>query len=199
MVAEEHTVSGAQFRVRVQTPTGASSDALLATGDVSLNVRGPTQLGRNGEPRVFDTLLCKLREEGHQPIFKEGRDQFGEDGILQFQGQDLTLQVVSVPSCPKLWRDANRDSAKTVISVEDGAKWIRDAVRAKFTKTSPRERPKTILVLDVGLVGILSAQEVTNVYLACYGEPHLEFEFASIWLVGPTPSTTTRLGTIGCL
>ena len=197
-VAEERDASGAQFRVRVQTPAGARSDALLGDGLVSFNIRGPIQIGRKGEPRALDTLLCRLREEGHLPTLEAGRDQLGEDGILLLQGQRLTLQVVSVPSCPELWRDANRDSVTTAVPVADGAKWVRDGIVAKFTNTSPGERPKTILVLDVGLTGILSAHEVADAYLALHGDPHIEFGLASIWLVGPTPSTTTRLGT-GCL
>jgi hypothetical protein len=107
----------------------------------------------------------------------------------------ITTQVVSVPSCPELWRDANRDSATTSVPVADAAKWIRDAVFAKFTNTSPAERATTIVVLDAGLAGILSAHEVADAYLGLHGDPHLEFGLASIWLVGPTPSTTTRIGT----
>lgn len=197
-VAEERDASGARFRVRVQTPAGARSDALLVDGVVTLNIHGPVEIGRKGEPRALDTLLCRLREDGHQPILETGRDQLGEDGILLLQDQRLTLQVTLVPSCPKLWRDAIRDSAATSVPVADGAKWVRDAVVAKFTNTSPAARATTILVLDAGLAGILSAHEVVDAYLALHGDPHIEFGLASIWLVGPTPSTTAQLGT-GCL
>lgn len=194
-VAEERDASGEQFRVRVQTPAGARSDALLADGVVSLNIRGPIQIGRKGEPRALDTLRCRLLQEGHQPVLDLGRDQHGEDGILLFQDERLTLQVVTVPRCPSLWRDANSDLATTSVPVADAAKWVRDAVVAKFTNTPPAERATTILVLDAGLAGILSAHEIADAYLELHGDPHLEFELASIWLVGPTPSTTTRLGT----
>ena len=194
-VAEERDASGERFRIRTQTPGGARSRELLADGVVSLNIHGPTQTGRKGESRALDTLLSKLRQEGHQPVLEAGRDERGEDGILLLQDERLTLQVVSVPSDPKLWRDANRGSATTSVPVADAAKWIRDAVFAKFTNTSPAERATTILVLDAGLAGVLSAHEVADAYLALYGDPHFEFGLASIWLVGPTPSTTTRLGT----
>jgi hypothetical protein len=194
-VREERDASGEPFRIRTQTPEGARSDELLADGVVSLNLHGPTQTGRKGEPRALDTLLSKLRQEGRQLVLEAGQDERGEDGILLFQGERLTLQVVSVPSCPKLWRDANRDSATTSVPVADAAKWIRDAVFVKFTNTSPAERGTTIVVLDAGLAGTLSAHEVADAYLALHGDPHLEFGLASIWLVGPTPSTTTRIGT----
>jgi len=161
---------------------------------VSLDIQGPIQIGRKGEPRALDTLLCKLREEEQQPILKSGRDQFGEDGILQLQDKCFTLQVVSLPSCSDLWRDANRDSARKSVSVEVAAKWIWDAVFAKSNNTSPVERPKTILVLDAGLAGIISTNEVTNAYLSLYGDP-IKFGFKSIWLVGPTTNTTILLGT----
>jgi len=194
-VAEERDASGEHLRIRTQTPEGARSHELLAYGVVSLNIHGPTQTGRKGEGRALDTLLSRLREEGHQPVLEAGRDEQGEDGILLLQGERLTLQVVSVPSCPELWRDANRDSATTAVSVADAAKWIRDAVLAKVTNTSPAERATTIVVLDAGLAGVLSAHEVADAYLALYGDPHPEFGLASIWLVGPTPRTTRRLGT----
>lgn len=194
-VAEERDASRAQARILLQTPAGAHSDTLLTDGVVSLNIHGAIEIGRNGEPRALDTLLRKLQEGGHQPILEAGRDQHGEDGILLLQGLRLTLQVVTVPSCPKWWRDANRDSAMTAVPVVEGANWIRDAVVAKLTNTSPAERETTILVLDVGLTGILAEHEVVDAYLELYGDPNLEFRFASIWLVGPTTSTTTQLGT----
>jgi hypothetical protein len=193
-VTEEPHASGEQFRIRTRTPEGARSDGLLADGVMSLNMHGPTQTGRKGEPRAVDTLLSRLRQEGRQLVLEAGRDERGEDGILLFQGERLTLQVVTVPSCPKLWRDANRDSATTSVPVADAAKWIWEAVFAKVTNTSPAERATTIVVLDAGLAGILSAHEVADAYLALYGDPHIEFGLASLWLVGPTPSTTTRIG-----
>ena len=193
-VAEERGASGEQFRIRTQTPGGARSRELLADGVVSLNIHGPTETGRKGESRALDTLLSRLRQEGHQPVLEAGRDERGEDGILLLQDKRLTLQVVSVPSDLKLWRDANRGSATMSVTVADAAKWIRDAVFAKFTNTSPAERATTILVLDAGLAGVLSAHEVADAYLALYEDPHFEFGLASIWLVGPTPSTTVRLG-----
>ena len=81
------------------------------------------------------------------------------------------------------------------MTLADAAKWIQDAAFAKFTNTSPAERAITIVVLDAGLAGVLSAHEVADAYLALYGDPHIQFGLASIWLVGPTPNTTTRLGT----
>ena len=195
-VAEERDAFGQQLRIRTQTPGGARSHELLVDGAVSLNIHGPTQTGRRGEPRVLDTLLSRLRQEGHQPVLEEGpRDGHGEDGILLLEGKRLTLQVVTVPRDAKLWHDANRDSGTMSVTVADAANWIRDAVLVKLTKTSPAERAKTILVLDAGHAGVLSADEVTDAYLALYGDPHVAFGLASIWLVGPTLSTTTRLGT----
>ncbi len=194
-VTEERDASGEQFRIRTRAPEGARSDEMMADGVVSLSIHGPSQTGCKGEPRALGTLLSRLREEGHQLVLEAGQDERGEDGIFLFQDQRLTLQVVSVPSDPDLWRDANRDSATTSVPVADAAKWIRDAVVAKSTNTSPAERATTIVVLDAGLAGILSAHEVVDAYLGLYGDPHLEFGLASIWLVGPTPSTTTRIGT----
>lgn len=194
-VTEERDAVGGQFLVRTRTPEGARSDELLTDGAMSITIHGPTQTGRNGEPRALDTLLSRLRQEGHQLVFEPGRDECGEDGILLFQHERLTLQVVSVPSIPKLWHDANRDSATICVPLADATRWIRDAVYAKFTKTSPAERATTIVVLDAGLAGVLSAHEVADAYLGLHGDPHLEFGFASVWLVGPTLSTTRRLGT----
>jgi hypothetical protein len=194
-VTEERNASGEQFRIRTQTPEGARSDELLANDIVSVKIKGPTQTGRKGEPRTINTLLNRLQQEGYQPIFEAGRDQHGEDGVLIIQNERLTLQIVTAPSIPKLWHDANLDSATKSMSVEGAAKCIQETICKKFNKTSQDELAKTFLVLDAGLVGILSAHEVVNAYLALYGDPYLGFGFANIWLVGPTPSTTTQLGT----
>jgi len=196
-VAEERDDSGATFRIRTRTPEGASSHELLADGVVSLDIRGPTQMGRKGEARAIDTLLSRLRQDGYQPALEEGRDDHGEDAILLLQGERLTLQLVSVPGIPTLWRDANRDSAMTAVPVADAVKWIRDVVLAKSTNTSPAERATTIVVLDAGHAGILSAHEVVDAYLTSHGDPRIEFGLAGVWVVGPTASTTTRLGAGG--
>jgi hypothetical protein len=194
-VAEERDASGKQLQIRNQTPEGARSHEQLADGAVSLSIQGPTQTGRKGEARALDTFLNRLRQDGHEPVLEAGRDDRGEDGILILQDGRLTLQVVTVPSSPKLWRDANRGTATTSVPVSDASEWIRHAVSAKSTNTSPAERASTIVVLDAGLAAVLSAHEVVDAYLALYGDPHLEFGLASIWLVGPTSSTTSRLGT----
>lgn len=196
-VAEERYASGERFRIRTRTPEGARSREMLADGVVSLEIHGPTQTGLKGEPRALDTLLSRLRQEGHHPALEKGRDGHGEDGILRLGGDRLTLQVTVVPRCCELWRNANRDSAMASVPVADAAKWLRDAVLDKATKTPPSERATTILVLDAALAGVLSAPEVGHTYLALYGDPQVEFGFAAVWLVGPTPSTTTRLGTGG--
>lgn len=194
-VAEEGYASGERFRIRTQTPKGARSHALLADGVVSLEIHGPTQTGRKGELRAIDTLFSRLRQEGHSPTLEAGRDERGEDGILLLGNERLTLQVTSVPRCRKFWRAANRDSGSTAVSIADASKWVRDAVLAKANEMSSAVRATTIIVLDAGLAGVLSAPEVADTYLALYGDPHVEFSVAAVWLVGPTPSTTTRLGT----
>jgi hypothetical protein len=197
-VTEERDATGAQLQVRNRTPEGAHSDALLTDGSVSLNISGPIQIGRKGESRALDTLLCKLLQEGHQSTVEAGRDSFGEDGILRHNGECLTLQVVSVPSSTTFWRDAILGSVTVAVSLADGVKWVRDAVVAKIAHTPPAERGRTILVLDAALAGVLSAHEIADAYLGLYGDPQVEFGLAGIWLVGPTTSTTMQLG-IGSL
>jgi len=195
LVREERNASGEQFSIRTQTPEGARSEELLANNIVSANIIGPTQTGRKGEPRAISILMNRLQQEGYQPIFEIGRDHCGEDGVFTIQNERLTLQIVTVPSDPKLWRNANYDSATISMSVEEAGKYIQEAICKKFKRTSRGELTKTLLVLDAGLIGILSAHEVVSAYLTLYGDPYLEFGFASIWLVGPTASTTTQLGT----
>lgn len=191
-VTDERTASGA--KLRTQTPGGAHSDSSLTRKDVSFNINGSIEIGRKGESRALGTLLQKFQEEGFQVTLKTGQDDRGEDGVLQFKDQCLTLQVVLVPRCPKLWHDAIRDSVTTTVPITTSIEWIYEAIQAKHTKTSTGERAKTILILDVGLTGILSSNEVVSTYLDLHNDPHTEFKFASIWLVGPTSSTTIQLG-----
>ena len=193
-VVEQRDASDGQFQIRTQTPEGARSNGLLAGDTVSLGIHGPTKTGRTGEARAIDVLLSKLLQDGQEAVLEVGRDDRGEDGVLLLHGDQLTLQVVSLPSDPKLWRDANSGSATRNVPVVHATMWIRDAILAKFAKTSHAECTKTVLVLDAALAGILSAHEVVGSYLALHGNPRTEFGFHSGWLVGPTLSTTTRLG-----
>lgn len=195
-VTEERDATGEHLQIRTRTPEGARSDEQLADGVLSLNIYGPTQAGSKGEPRAIGILLGRLRQEGHQvSLDPHWENERGEDGILLFRNERLTLQVVTVPSIPVLWKNAKLGSAKTSVSVTDAANWIREAVVAKFTVTSPAECARTIIVLDAALAGILSAHEVVDTYLGLYEDPKIEFGLASIWLVGPTTSTTIRIGT----
>lgn len=196
-VTEERDISAARSQVKVQTPSGAHSDTFITNDVLALKLRGNIRsgIGRPDESRTISVFLCKLREKGCEASLETGRDEFGEDGILQFQNQRLALQVVTVPSSPGLWQNANRDLINKTESKATSIKWIYDAIQTKHAKTSPNERAKTILLLDIGLMGVLAEKEVVDNYLKLHGDPHAVFKFSSIWLVGPTSSTTTQLGT----
>lgn len=194
-VAEEGHISDGEFRVRVQTPGGARSEGHLTAADLSLKAGGAIEMGRKGEPRVVATLLAKLNQgEAQAELVPGAEDERGEDSILRIQGERRILQVVSVPSAREFWRDASRSTAEMSASVPDAVTWLRETITAKSSKTPPAERSKTILALDAVHAGVLARDEVMDAYHQLHGDPEDEFGFAGIWLVGPTVSTTTRLG-----
>jgi hypothetical protein len=54
-------------------------------------------------------------------------------------------------------------------------------------------RRSTRLVLDASNFGALASRSVVVGYLAGYGDPEVEFNFAQTWIVGPTQASTIRI------
>lgn len=192
-VGEARDAANGLYGIQVQTPKGARSDVTLSKDSISISIQGPTETGRKGEYRVLDILQQIFHGGGLRAIFEQGKDDYGEDQILRLDDEVFTLQIVTVPRNHNLWHAANTGLATTSGTAVDGASWIRDAILAKVNKTPLAERGKTILVLDAGLAGVLSAPEVLETYFERHSDPRHEFGLAAVLLVGPTTNTTKSL------
>jgi hypothetical protein len=183
------------YRLRVRTPAGTESDARLENNTITLSVSEASEIGRTGESNALGTLLDAMRREGLTLVSGLADDARGEDARVKVVSVPYVVQFVTVPSDPVFWREAATGSSQTGVSTDGGIGWIRDAIVAKSQKTPPAERQHTLLALDARHAGILAAKEVSTKYVAQYADPRVEFGFASTWLVGPTTSASTQLGT----
>jgi hypothetical protein len=123
-------------------------------------------------------------------------NQDGEDGILVIASQRVTLQITTAPRDPSFWRDANTaPSAATDVAVDHAAHWVHDSLAHKAASLSTIHKAQMILAVDAAHFGPLASQEVVTSYVSQFGEPRQEFGFGAAYIVGPTPSSTTRLGT----
>ena len=182
--------------VQYRAPSGATSDAVLDQGNVELRVESPVDIGRPGEPRVRQGVVAALRAEGRTIAERPAAiDAAGEDFTLSCDGQDLPVQVVTVPSAKQFWRDVSQGSGPTSVTVSGAADWIYDAARAKSDRYSAAQKRSMILAVDAAHAAVIVTPSVVDDYLARYGDPLATFGFAGLCLVGPIDSRFTWVGT----
>jgi hypothetical protein len=182
--------------IRVSDP-GVSSEARRTEGgQVSLNVKGAVNVGRDGEPRALKTFRQKLQADGLVvTISKEtDRDKWGEDAILSMGSQRYVVQVVTTPGAKKFWQQARTGSALTQVELQKAVEWLRSSVQAKVRDTSPAERPRTVILVDARHAGHLATPPILESYLSRFSSPAVEFGLAAVWVAGPTVPYCARLG-----
>lgn len=180
--------------VEVSDPAGTESKSTRTSdGLIELNIRGVGNIGRPGEARLFKTFRQALAKVDKTVTIHPARDDWGEDGMLCHDGVKYSVQIVTVPTDSKFWGAAARGCARRQADVSTAAKWIHEAIRGKASKTSQTELRKPILALDASHVHIVF-DDVVEHYLTLFEDPHREFEFASVWIVGPTTSYCCRIG-----
>jgi hypothetical protein len=181
--------------ITVHAPGARSITRHTGDGTVSVVVDGAGGVGRPGEARVAKVLRACLKNEGVESEERPGKDDCGEDRLLDAAGESYVLQIVTVPKHSDFWRVASVGSATTSVVVAQAGEWIEESIKLKVQKTSEYDRGKIILALDANHAGVLADQTVVEPYLERYGSPTERFKFASVWLVGPTPAQCVRLGT----
>jgi len=183
--------------IRVSDPDARSEARLNRAGQVSLNVEGADSVGRKGEARALKTLRQKLQHDGRTKVAisqKTARDELGEDAVLAVDEHRYVVQVVTAPSDERFWRAASTGSGRTQVETQRAVEWLRESVNAKAQKTSPAERPRTVILVDARHAGHLATPPILDSYITTFGSPTLEFGLASIWVVGPTVEYCARLG-----
>lgn len=180
--------------LKVNAPSGSRSESSLVDGRVRTNVEGPVDMGTKGEPRVRDTLLSLLKAKGVAASWRTGIDRDGEDSILIIAGEEVTLQVSTAPRDPGFWRDAHVGSARRDVAAEQAPRWVHETLAHKAASLTTNDKARTLLAVDAHHFGPLASQEIVTSYLSQFGEPRQEFGFGAVYVVGPTPSSTTRLG-----
>ena len=179
--------------VKVHDPETTSEAHRSATSDVSFTVQGKPNVGRKGEKRLLKTLSQTLRAKGLGVTIQPGRDEYGEDGVLLCSDRTYTVQVVTSPADKTLWRQASRGARRSADS-RGAIAWLHEAIAAKASKIPRAERLKTILALDVRHTGVLTDDAVLTQYISEHGHPSRSFDFAAVWVVGPTVDHCQRFG-----
>lgn len=193
LMAESPAANDRPHRIQVRTPLGASSTVeLYHDGTVQLNASGPPDVGTRGETQVRDILIERLVRDGW--IAKQiagARNDRGEDGLLQLDGNQFALQITAIPPSATFWGQSAASSANTTVHVDHAAHWIHYALLSKAGLSS---KHATIVAIDARHVGIAVDPRVVASYNSQYPHVNEQFGFHSVWLVGPTPSHCTLLG-----
>lgn len=128
-----------------------------------------------------------MRVGGRPLAILEGAvDANGEDGRLLVGDKQLTVQVVSIPADPRIWRELGRfGTSSTRGSLVDAIA----IVRAAFEKKREIARG-TLLVLNAAHLGAVVGPLLIAAYLDCHGDPVAEFTLAGAWLAGASAHST---------
>jgi hypothetical protein len=142
-----------------------------------------TEIGRPGEWHVVKVLVQALCARGHTASLLGGaQDGRGEDGRISLNNRTFSVQVVSVPTEPKIWRElAQRSSTAASGTLDDAVKMFRAAFEKKRNLAKG-----TILVLDTTHIGAVVTRRLLEAYQQTHGDPVAEFELRDAWAIGPT-------------
>jgi len=180
--------------IQYLSPVGSRSDSTLGRAGVEVTMRSPVDIGRRGEPVVVDRVISQLRADGREVTVLSHEDQRGEDRRINCDGENVTIQVIGVPSARTFLAEVSRGSASTSVSLDASIDWISDAVSKKAELYASVDRRKMLLAIDVRAVGVLVSPLVTTAIADRHGDLCQKAGFGSIWLVGPSDSRCTRLG-----
>lgn len=193
-VADE-PVQGGGERIRYIAPSGARSESALIADGVHLQVEPPVDIGTRGEPRVFDRIVALLSKSGPAPVVLPASDHDGEDRVVRYGGEEITVQIVSAGPGPAFWRDVAMGSGHTQGGLDVAAAWVHNAIADKARMYTTPQKRAMLLAVDLSHLGVLSSPTFVAMYLLTYADPVAESGFGGVWLVGPTDSRCTRLGT----
>jgi len=180
--------------IQYLSAAGGRSDSTLSADRLELTMKSPIDLGRQGEGRVIERVIDQLRRDGRQINVLDSRDDRGEDCKVLCDGEIVTLQVVAVPPSAEFLGKASRGSASTNVSVEGAAGWVHDVVTKKQNRYPASERRQILLAIDARAVGVLVSTAVVSAIDSSYGNICEKSGFGAVWLVGPSDSRCTRLG-----
>jgi hypothetical protein len=183
----------AQF-IQYLSPVGGRSDSTLGPSGIELTIAAPIDLGRKGEATVVDRVIAQFRAEGVEPVQLPYRDDRGEDRKICFEDQEVTIQVVAIPGAPDFVAQASRNSASTSVTIDGAARWIYDVIKKKEGQYPRSDRQRMLLAIDARAVGVLVSPSVTSAVIGAYGDLCEQTGFGAIWIVGPSASRCTRLG-----
>jgi hypothetical protein len=170
---------------------GRSYSSTDRSGAFTADLSGPLDRGRSGEGRVLKVLTQALRARGeHVTPLVGGRDDRGEDGRLSINGQDVRVQIVSMPANPEFWKEFSvHDTAFRKGEREYAVRMVRQALLHKKDKAAG-----TLLALDAAHVGAVVGPRLVEAYVATHGDPEEEFSLVEAWIIGPTARSSFRLG-----
>lgn len=184
---------GQEF-IQYLSPSGSRSDSALGADRLELTMRSPIDIGRNGESVVVGRVIAQLRADGRQVTLLPHRDERGEDGVILCDGKRVTVQVVGVPADHTFLAEASRGSASTTVPIDRAVFWIHEALKSKEAQYPLGDRAEMLLAIDVRAVGVLTSPTVTESVGVRYGDVCKDSGFGAVWLVGPSETRCTRLG-----
>lgn len=171
---------------------GRSYSRVDEAGAFLAKLTEPLDRGTAIEDAAVAVLLELLRARGDDVELEEGEveDHRGEDRMACLNDRHgVVLQVVTLPAEPLLWKELRaRGTATTTGTMRDAVELVRGALLHKQHKASG-----AILVLAAAHLGAIVGSSLVAEYLAAYGDPEQEFQFAEVWIIGPTVRSSVRL------
>ena len=107
-------MAGGGERIRYSAPTSARSDAVRTDGRVRAIVEPPVDAGRRGEADVFARVLDVLAATATTPVIRpRPKDDAGEDRVVKYGNEEITIQIVSGDHAPRRGSPSPRRSERS--------------------------------------------------------------------------------------
>lgn len=158
-------------------------------GNFLSELGGAFEPGRQGERHALKILLQRLNEAELPAAEIPGAcDALGEDALVGIDGQEWTVQMVTVPVDPEVWRKLASGALTLQGDLQDAVEYLRGAILKK--RHVSRD---VILVLEASVLGAAVAGRLVEGYLEAHGSPETELGAEQVWLIGRTKISAFRM------
>lgn len=183
----------------------ASSDgqrataALSADGTLTYQVRGVPAQGETDTYGCAWTLIERLNQFGEnwsEPFPRPGPED-GSDMVARNGDKKLLIQITKAFADPSAWKRLSlQHELNGELTLEQAICELMEVVERKALRMAPSARVTTTLALDTSVPGVFALPAPMMTFRRKYSREVNALQFASVWLVGPTPALTWRIDEI---
>jgi hypothetical protein len=144
---------------------------------------------------VCKVLVEALNEASRAIYVLSDHPPMGDDDCRLLRGEErLSVQVTRAHRAEAVWKDVALAGTATIASdIDSLVDELIEVIREKARRASVAQRATQMLALDASDATWFILSATIDRFRVKYGEELKRLSYASIWIVGPSPSRTFRL------